>query len=262
MVARSNIRTFVGVAALLALALVVLAACGGSSSTTTASSGTTSSSSTTSSTPAAGKRPAGAKPVSGTVTSYDASSKTLTVKASDGTTQTFTLISDTRIVKSQKITEQQLGSLVSTSGTGVIVMGPQAGANTYTAQEVVLSDLANGNGAPGRMPNGTPPARPDMNGTPMAGPNQGNGGPGGNRVIDQKGKLQNNQLIGQNMAGQTVTVNLSATTSIFQQLSGTVDDLKAGQSVTVNSGPAPGGNATGVRLITVGDLPERAAANQ
>jgi hypothetical protein len=183
----------------------------------------------------------------------------LTVKMANGTTQNFTIISNTRIVKSQKITEQQLGSLVSTSGMGVIVMGPQASTNTYTAQEVVLSNLPNANGAP----NGTPRARPAVNGTPIARPNQGNGGPGGgNRVVVQKGKLQNNQLIGQNPAGQTVTVNLSSTTPIFQQSTGTVDDLKAGQTVTVNSGPAQGGNAAGVRLITVGDLPGRAPANQ
>jgi hypothetical protein len=242
MIGRPNIRTFALVASLLLFVMVALAACGGGSSTTTSPTNTS---------VASTNRPKAPRPVTGTITDYNTGTDALTVKDANGTTHTFTLASTTRIVKSQKITEQQLGPLVATNGMSVIVMGSSTGTDTYTAQELIVSDIVgatpNRNGASAR-PAGTPGARPA----------QGNGGNRG--VFVQKGKVQNNQLIGQNIAGQTVTVNLSGTTTMFQELTGTASDLKSGLNVTVNAGPMQAGGTSTVRQIIVGDLPRRGPA--
>lgn len=269
MVARNNIKTFACAIFFLLMATCALAACGGSSSTTSSSSSSSGSSasssggssSSSSSTPAAGNRP---NRVSGTITQYDSSAKTLTVKESDGTTATFST-GNARILKSQKITQQQLSSLLGNSGTFVSVMGQQAGTGTYTAQTIIVSQMVNGNGngpggAPGQgaRPNGTPPAGGRMMGTPPAGAPQGGqmmGTPpaGGNRVFVQNGKLQNNQLVGKDRQGQTVTVNLSSSTTILQETAATASDLQTGQTVTIMGAPAQNGSTADARQILIGD---------
>ena len=251
MVARTNIKTFACVVFFLLMATGALAACGGSSSTasTTTSSGSSSASSggSSASTPAAGKRP---NRVSGTITKYDSSAQTLTIMESDSTTATFS-ISKARILKSQKITQQQLGSLLGTSGTIVQVMGQQTSTGTYTAQTIVVPNRANANGGngPAGAPQGAMP-----NGTPPAGAGQGRGGQNGNRgVVVQNGKLQNNQLVGTDRRGQTVTVNLSGTTTILQQTVATASDLQTGQTVTVLGTPAQSGGTANAFQILIGD---------
>ncbi len=242
-VRREDFRTFTCVALLLLAAMMTLAACGGGSDTTTASN-----SASSSNTPA--PRPKAPKPVSGTIASYDAASKALTVKEASGTTQAFTVVGTTRIVKSQKITAQQLDTMVAGDGVSVLVVGPLASANTYTAQEVVVYDgatlapNANANRGGGVRPNATAAARPAAN----------------NRILIQKGKVQNNQLVGQTTAGQTVTANLSATTTLFQETVGVATDLQSGQTVTVNSGPAQGSGSMKARQILVGVVPTRGTA--
>jgi hypothetical protein len=192
----------------------------------------------------------------------------LTVKESDGTTATFST-SNARMLKSQKITQQQLSSLLGNSGTIVIVMGQQAGTGTYTAQAVIVADRANGmgpGGGPGQgaRPNGTPPAGApqggQMMGTPPAGAPQGqgtqNGTPpaGGNRgIVVQDGKLQNNQLVGKDRQGQAITVNLSGTTTILQQTVATASDLQTGQTVTIQGAPAQSGSTAAALQILIGD---------
>ncbi len=244
-VRRKCIRTFACVTLLLLAAMMTLAACGGGSDTTTASD-----SSNSSNAPAAAPRPKAPKPVSGTIASYDAASKALTVKEVSGTTQAFTVIGTTRIVKSQKITAQQLDTMVAGDGVSVLVVGPLASANTYTAQEVVVYDgatlapNANANRGGGVRPNATAAARPAAN----------------NRILIQKGKVQNSQLVGQTTAGQTVTANLSPTTTLFQETVGAATDLQSGQTVTVNSGPAQGNGSMNARQILVGVVPTRGTA--
>lgn len=257
MVARTNIKTFACVLFFLLMATGALAACGGSSSTSS-SNGSSSASSggssaSTSSTPAAGNRP---NRVSGTITKYDSSAKTVTIIETDSTTVTFS-ISNARILKSQKITQQQLSSLLGNSGTIVQVMGQKSGT-TYTAQTIVVADRANGNGPRGGAgPNGTPPAGApqggQMMGTPPAGAPQGQGGQNGNRVDVQNGKLQNNQLVGTDRQGQAVTVNLSGTTTIVQQTVATASDLQTGQKVTIVGAPAQSGSTADARQILIGD---------
>jgi hypothetical protein len=238
MVARPNIKTFACVVFFLLIATGALAACGDSSATTASSSNSGSS------TLATGNSP---NRVSGTITQYNASAKTVTIIELDSTQATFS-ISNARILKSQKITQQQLSSLLDNNGTTVQVKGQQDSTGAYTAQTIVVTDRANGNG-----PAGTPGQGAQTNGTPPAGVPQGQGGQNGNRVIIRNGKLQNNQLVGTNRAGKAVTVNLSDTTTILQQTVATASDLQTGQKVTIQSAPAQSGNTADARQIVIGD---------
>jgi hypothetical protein len=213
----------------------------------------------------------------GTIDKYDATAKTLTIKKSDGSTVTFTT-TNARIVKSQKISSQDLSTALGTSGVRVSVMGQQASDGTYTAQNITVSDAtAMGNGTPpaGGPMNGTPPAGGPKNGTPRAGgPGGGtppagmNGTPPANgmrRIMLQNAKLQDNQLTGTDQAGKSITVKLSDSTTIFKETSGTTDDLKAGQNVSVSTGRSQNGNNSSnssssqeAGMIIVGDIAENA----
>jgi hypothetical protein len=253
MVARTNIKTFACVLFFLLMTTGALAACGDSSST--ASTSSSGGGSSASSNPAVGNRP---NRISGTITKYDSSAKTVTIIESDSETATFS-VSNARILKSQKITQQQLISLLSNSGTIVQDMGQQAGTGTYTAQTIVVDNGANGMGpGQGTRPNGTPPAGAPqgglMMGTPPAGAPQGQGGQNGNRgVVVQDGKLQNNQLVGKDRQGQTVTVNLSDTTTILQRTVAAASDLQTGLKVTIVGAPAQSGSTADARQILIGD---------
>jgi len=177
----------------------------------------------------------------------------VTIIESDSTTATFS-VSKARILKSQKITQQQLGSLLGTSGTIVQVMGQQTSTGTYTAQTIVVPDRTNANGGgngPGGAPGQGAPQGAMPNGTPPAGAAQG--GQNGNRVVVQNGKLQNNQLVGTDRRGQTVTVNLSGTTTIFQETVATASDLQTGQTVTILGAPAQSGGTADALQILIGD---------
>jgi hypothetical protein len=257
MVVRSNRKMFVYAVFFLLMATGALVACGGSSSTTASSS---SSSSSTSGSSGSGASGTGNRPnrVTGTITQYNASAKTLTIIETDSAKATFS-ISNARILKNQKITQQQLSSLLGNSGTIVQVMGQQTSTGTYTAQTIVVSDRANstgGAGPAGTRPNGTPPAGAQgamPNGTPPAGAPQGQGGQNGSRVVVQNGKLQNNQLVGTDRAGKAITVNLSGTTTIIQQTVATAGDLQTGQTVTILGAPAQSGGAAEARQILIGN---------
>jgi hypothetical protein len=69
----------------------------------------------------------------------------------------------------------------------------------------------------------------------------------------QNGKLQNNQLVGTDRQGKTITVNLSGTTTILQQTTATASDLQTGQTVTIQGAPAQSGSTTDARQILIGD---------
>jgi hypothetical protein len=205
----------------------------------------------------------------GTIDKYDTTAKTLTIKKSDGSTVTFTA-TNARIVKSQKISTQDLSAALGTSGVRVSVMGQQASDGTYTAQNITVSDATT-------MDNGTPPAGGPMNGTPPAGgPKNGTpraGGPGGGtppagmngtppangmrRIMLQNAKVQDNQLTGTDQAGKTITVKLNDTTTIFKETTGTANDLKAGQNVSVTPAFSQNGSTSSnqeARMIIVGDI--------
>ncbi|GHO93961.1 hypothetical protein KSF_040090 [Reticulibacter mediterranei] len=199
----------------------------------------------------------------GTIDKYDATAKTLTVKKSDGSTATFT-ITNARIVKSQKISSQDLSTALGTSDIRVSVMGQQASDGTYTAQNITVSDTtAMGNGAPpaGGPKNGTPRVGGPGGGTPPAGMNGTPPANGMRRIMLQNAKVQDNQLTGTDQAGKTITVKLSDTTTIFKETTGTADDLKAGQNVSVTPAFSQNGNTSNnqeARMIIVGDIAETA----
>jgi ABC-type Fe3+-hydroxamate transport system substrate-binding protein len=259
MLARTFPKSLIGVVFLLLMATGLLVACGdnGSATTTTGSSSSTSSSSSST----GNQRPNRAN-FAGTISQYDASANTLTIKTADGTTTTFST-SKARIIKSQKITTQDLTSLLGTTGIRVAVTGQQASDGTYTAQDVTVSDVT-ATGTAG-APQGTPPA--GMNGTPPAGGPQGTppaGAPKGtprangrHRFMLQNAKFQNNQLTGTDQTGKSITVNLSSSTVIYKETTGTASDLQVGQTVIVNPARAQGGNASSstqdARQIIVGD---------
>jgi hypothetical protein len=253
-------RSLIGVAFLLLMATGLLVACGdnGSATTTTSSSSTSNTGSTSNS----ANRPNRAN-LSGTISKYDASAKTLTIKTANGTTTTFST-TNARIVKSQKITTQDLGTLLGTSGVRISVTGQQGSDGTYTAQDVTVSDVtATGNGTPPTGMNGTPPAGGPQ-GTPPAGaPNGTPRANGMRRIMLQNAKFQNNQLTGTDQTGKSVTVTISSTTTLYKETTGTVSDLQVGQAVIVNPARPQGGNTSSsteeARQIIVGDTAQQAA---
>ncbi len=264
MLVRTFPKTFVGATFLLLIATTMLVACGGDGN---AAASTSSSSGGNGANAKQGARRGMME--AGTIDKYDATAKTLTVKKSDGSTVTFTT-TNARIVKSQKISTQDLSTALGTSGVRVSVMGQQGSNGTYTAQNITVSDATTmGNGAP---QNGTPPAGGPKNGTPRAGgPGGGtppagmNGTPSANgmrRIILQNAKVQDNQLTGTNQAGKSITVKLSNTTTIFKETSGTADDLKAGENVSVTPAFSQNGKSSSsnqkARMIIVGDIAETA----
>ncbi len=245
---RTSFKTFTLTAFFLLVATGILAACGGGN-TTSASSTSTGSNAPVAGTPRAR---GGARPVTGTVSQYDATAKSLTIKLADGSTQTFSA-GKTKIIQDQKITQQQLSALLSKSGIVVFAIGQKGSDGSYTAQEIVASTTmggtANGNGFQGGGPQGTPPA----------GAAQGTPRNGGNRVFIVGGKLQNNQVVGDDRSGKAITVNLSGTTIMLDQSEATVSDLQVGQTVSVVAGPAQGSSTMDARQIVIGPLPGNGA---
>jgi hypothetical protein len=220
--------------------------------------------------PAGGQAMAG---ISGVVTQYNATQKTLTIRLSSGTTRTFT-IGQATLEKSKTITVQALKTLLGSSSNTVRFTGKKSSSTTYTAQEVEVSEMnvsnrqggngfggnpptnggtppasgaqpvgtppaGNGPGGPGGAPtNGTPPAgngSMPANGTPGANGGPGGGNPGGSNgaIMLQNVKMQNNQLLATTFSGQSITVDLANSTKIVQQVTATASDLKAGLQVTV-----------------------------
>src|SRR5579884_857599 len=252
-------KTFLGVTFLLLMATGLLVACGSGGSATTSTSSSSNNTGSTS-TP---KNRANRANFSGTIAQYDASSKVLTIKTADGTTTTFST-TNARIVKSQKITSQDLTSLLGTSGMRVSVTGQQGSNGTYTANSVTVSDVAAmANGTPAAGMNGTPPAGGPQ-GTPPAGAPKGTPRANGmRRIMLQNAKFQNNQLTGTDQAGKSVTVAISSRTTMYKETRGTVSDLQVGQAVIVNPARPQGGNASSTstqdaRQIIVGDTAQQA----
>lgn len=251
--ARNFTKSFVGIAFLLLVTGGLLVACGGDNGSTTTTS------SSNSSTSSAGPRNANRGNVSGTISQYNISTKVLTVKKSDGTTTTFST-TNARIVKSQKITMQDLSSLLGTSGMRVTITGKQSSDGTYTAQNLVISDVTvRGNGNPPAGAAGTPPAGAPKGMPPTGAPGGTPRANGRYRLMLQQAKLQNDQLTGTDQTGKSVTVKLSNTTVMYKETLGTTSDLQNGQNVVINlRGPGARNTAsstgtTQAGMITVGD---------
>lgn len=294
---------------LLLITVVTLAACGdtptatpAAAAATTAATSTTAAASGSNSTAAAGNNgaaPGGNLPsgtpgagfgrgqgsfgggfnvVTGTVQTYDAASKSLTVQENSGSTQTFDA-SNAVISKNTKLALADL-SKENLASDIILVTGQKGSDGTYTAADLNLSDAASaGNGGfPGAGANGTPGAFPGrgnggFNGTPGAGRRNANGTPGangqqgangttgannrpgaggfqgGNRLILRNATLSGNTLTGTDQAGASVTVNLSDTTNITKRAGDTATDLTAGAKISVNFRAAQNnGNASAVAI--------------
>jgi hypothetical protein len=182
----------------------------------------------------------------GNITSYDTTSRILAVKGADGTSQQFTVLTNSRINKPVKITLAELATLA--NGTNNITVMAQKNADgSYNATGVTIIDQASmiaafgpnlpgGNGANARPAAGSPGAAAN-NPNPAA--NRPPAGPGANGAIQiQRGVLSGNQLKGTDPSGGPLVVNLSDTTSIIKLIAGSVEDLKAGTNISIISRPS------------------------
>jgi predicted outer membrane protein len=243
-------RTFVGVIVPVLIAMAILTACGGGSDASTSNTSSNTNSANGNGTTGSGTRPNA--PISGTIQQYDAAKQALTVKETNGSTQTFT-IQKNRILKDQKITQQEFSTLLGNSGVTVRVIGKLGSDGTYTAQTLIVMSARSGNGgqnAPGAG-GGTPPPNGGQNAPGAGSPNGNNGGNRGVTLRD--GKMQNNQLVGTNRNGKSITVNLSGSTTMIQQTTATESDLKSGLTVSVASPPAQNGSTATAAMVTIGD---------
>jgi hypothetical protein len=181
-------------------------------------------------------------PLSGTVEGYDATAKNLSVKGADGTSQKFD-VTNARITKADKISLADLTQLVN-SNEVVQVTGDIAADGSYNATQLMVLDpttLGNGgNGFPGGRGQGAGGRTAPANGTPVAGIQPGAAGgqqPGfaGPRggVILRNAALSGTKLVGTDMSGATVTVNVTSTTPIIKRSTGAVTDLTNGVAVSV-----------------------------
>ena len=218
----------------------------------------------------------GGQVISGTVQSYDSSTKALVVKSADGKTEQLTATNPV-LVKNSKLTTDQLGQLL-TGTTLVSVQGNKASDGTYTARDVLVmnGNIAGQFGGPGGFrggqgvgANGTPGA--GANGSPRAGRGAGNnggtppanftpgagffrGGQGANGIpglILRDAKFADGKLTGTNpITGETATVVLTSTTVLTERTAGDINDLKAGVAVTVRMRAAQNNNQAEALTIT------------
>ena len=260
----------------LLLGLVLgLAACGDSATNTPAAVATTAATTSGTATTAAagqtsvapganppgggnGRGGAGAVPISGTVASYDATTKMVTVKTSDGQSQQFDA-SNARISKNAKVSSDDFSKAL-TADSLVQVAGEQGSDGTYTATSLTV--LSANFRRPGN--GGTPGANAGTNrngGTPgaNAGTPGANGGPGG-RLNGGPGRgvtVQGGKLTGDTLTGTTpfnngsVTVKLTGSTNLYEQQVGKLDDLQSGLNVVVNAAPAQNGGTSQAFSIVI-----------
>ena len=237
---RASLKWSTSMVGLLLVAAVVLVGCG-SAPTSNASASASGASNQAAPAPKVGGK---GKAATGTIDSFDAAKKMLSIKEADGSVQTFAA-DKARIVKDQKITTDQLSTLLGTTGIVVNVTGQQGSDGTYTAQSLVLADGKAAGGNANGTPNGVKAsATPNANGTPRA---------GGRRLVLSNAKFQNNQLTGTDQAGKVVTVVLSSTTTMAQESAGTTDDLKSGEQVRITLRGAQKSSTDEAGVILVGD---------
>ena len=192
-----------------------------------------------------------ARPITGTVESYDATSKVLIVKASDGTSQKFQ-VGSARLVKNDKISADDFGKLA-TSGI-VIVTGDKNSDGSYNARNLTAVDptaaLAGGGNPFGGGGNGATGGNGGTGANGTAGATGGNAAPGGNAgggngfgganapVVIRGGTLDGKTFSGASFAGDTIKVNLTDSTTLTKQATATADDFKAGATVSVTAAAA------------------------
>ncbi len=171
-----------------------------------------------------------ARPITGTVETFEAATKILTVKDAEGKSQKFNLGSAT-VTKSQKLSADEFGKLA--GGTGIVlVTGDKGGDGVYNARSLTAIDVSGftqggGAGAAGGFPGGG------------AG---GFGGAGGANapVIVRGGTLATNKFSGSSFTGEPITANVGPDTALLKQGAGSTEDLKAGTAIVVTARAAQG----------------------
>jgi hypothetical protein len=204
-------------------------------------------------------------PLTGMVQSYDATSKILTVKAADGSSQQFEL-SQTRLTKTSKITTDELKQLL-TANSRLQITGQKNADGSYNATNLTVLDQTalpgNGNGGRGGPGTGVGPNQGQAGGTPAANGAGGQGRPNGGQgqagqnganpfLMLQNATLSGNQLTGTGFNGEAITVNLSTSTAMSKRTAGTTDDLKAGSAVSVTYQAAQGITPANAFAVTIG----------
>jgi hypothetical protein len=273
------------IAGLLVTAALLFAACGDSATSTPIPQPTTAAATTAAATTAANANGNGAAgnagaqggpnrgnfnpPLNGTIESYDAATKSVSVKGADGQSQKLDA-TNARVSKLEKINLADLGSQL-TANDVIQVAGQPGSDGSYNATRLTILDPAaqggpglgqGGNGGPaGANGNGTPGQgrgqgrgqgqfSPPPNFTPGAGGNGRFGGANGG-VIIRNASLSGNKLSGTGFNGEAVTVNLTDSTVLNKRAAGTLDDLKAGSNVSVTYRPAQGNTPASAVLITL-----------
>ncbi len=201
-------------------------------------------------TPRAGQGQAGqgqnaqrARPITGTVESYDPATKLLTIKDTDGKSQKIATGNAT-VTKSQKVAADEFGKLA--GGTGVVLLTGEKGSDgVYTARSLTAIDVSGF--ARGGQTGGAAPA----GGFGGAGGNPLGGGGANAPVIIRGGTLADNKFTGKTFTGEDVTATISPTTSLLKQAAGTLEDLKAGVAITVTARAAQGNAPAEAQVITL-----------
>jgi hypothetical protein len=165
----------------------------------------------------------------------------------------------------------------------VQVSGEKGADGTFTAQSLtLLLDIEGANTTIVTGPNGEAPGKGDtqvggtlspvaltpgaqspdnqvvgFNGTPGAPPPSGKattfmvGGLGGNSLLLRNVKLDGNVLTGDSPSGGQTTANLGPATLYARRVKGSLQDLKVGQSVTLDALPAQGDNPPQALHVTI-----------
>ncbi len=205
-------------------------------------------------------------PVTGTVVTYDATSKILTLKDAQGKSQEYDAAT-ARVTKIQKLSSDDFGKSLGTNGL-VLLTGEKGSDGTYNAVSLIAVDAAGfgGGAAPGGA-SGTPGAGAGgtrgagaAGGTPGARGSGGNFGGGnaagaggfggaGGGVIIRSGTLQGSKFTGTSANGEAITATISDTTLLEKQATGTLDDLKPGANISMTSRAAAAtGPATAIAI--------------
>lgn len=214
-------------------------------------------------------------PITGTITTYDTSSKVVTLKDASGKDQQFDA-SNARVSKTQKLASADFSSAVGSNGI-VLLSGTKNSDGTYAATSLVAIDPTAFGGGAGTAGGGFGGGRGAANSTPGAGGNGaaaggtpgaaggtgagrsngggfaggGFGGAGGGGVIVRGGTLQGNTFTGTDATGAAITASISDSTLLEKQVAGTTDDLKAGANASVVSRAATTGTAPQAITITL-----------
>lgn len=223
---------------------------------------------------------AGGQVVTGTVEAYDEGAKTLTVKTAAG--QSIKVgAANAAVSKTEKVSSEDFAKSLSANSI-VLLAGEKGGDGAYNAKSLTAVDITSmlggragapgGAGAAGGTPGanaggaqgGNRGAGAGAGAQPGGGNFTGGGGagagaggrfalPGMNGVVVRGGTLSGTKFSGNTIQGEAITANLSDSTSLLKQVSGTAADLKPGMAITLTAPAAQGGAQAEATLITITD---------